>query len=398
MMSVLDLNDRMLHFLHETKALFNRPVKVAVGLSGGVDSSVSAYILKELGFEVVGVHMQCWDYNLPGCKGNDDRRDAIKIASQLGISFKDLDFEKEYKEKVLGYFFDELKAGRTPNPDIMCNKEIKFGLFLNWAIKEGFDYIATGHYARIKRSVDDLKKAMVRTKTGFIYDLLSGIDESKDQSYFLYRLGQKELSHSLFPLGEFLKADVRKLATDVGLVTSNKPDSVGICFIGDIDPKKFIKEHVEVRPGPVKNLAGEVIGEHEGVELYTIGQRHGFTLTKYTGLPVYVVKKEASTNTLYVGFAKDTEVKEFVVEDLSFVGGVGDSTQGLLLNNYQKKLKVRIRNLGEMFPCRVFSEPPSNSEVTSLKVVLDDCIFGVAAGQSAVFYLEGVVVCGGLIH
>ena len=208
-------------------------LKIAVGLSGGVDSSVAAYLLKKRGHDVVGVHMQCWDQRGDGCAADEDRADAAEVAGILGIKFEVLNFVDTYKNKVIKYFYSEYEKGRTPNPDVMCNKEIKFGLFLDWAVKAGFDYVATGHYAGILNTTGDV---------GGIYKLLKGVDSSKDQSYFLYLLGQEQLSKTLFPVGDKTKKDVRSIAKEAGLPTHSKPDSVGICFIGDIDVKEFLKQ------------------------------------------------------------------------------------------------------------------------------------------------------------
>ncbi len=371
-------------YLQQIKESFGRPVKVAVGLSGGVDSSVAAKVLMDEGFDVTGVHMQCWDYNLPGCKGNEDRRDAIKIASTLGIPFKDLNFVSEYKDTVLKYFFEEVAAGKTPNPDIMCNKEIKFGLFLKWALNQGFDFVATGHYARI-------------VPTNNEFDLFSGEDQGKDQSYFLYRIGQDALAHSIFPLGDYTKSETREFAKKFNLATAAKPDSVGICFIGDINVSDFIREHVKVEKGPVVNTEGLVIGEHEGVPLYTIGQRHGFRLDKYVGMPVYVVKKDAKTNTLTVGFAKDSEVKEFEVADLSFIR---PAYRHRFEESSALHCFVRIRNLGEKMACTLSFKKQEGTQGAVLNVELEEYTVGVAPGQSAVFYDfddKGKVLGGGVI-
>ncbi len=196
--------------------------RVAVGLSGGVDSSVSAYLLKEQGYDVTGVYMQCWASREDGCSADEDRVDALKVATKLGIPFKYLNFVDEYKKRVIDYFYSEYQAGRTHNPDVMCNKEIKFGMFLDWAMKKGFDYVATGHYAG------------VRSNEG-TFELLKGIDQTKDQSYFLYLLNQNQLSKTIFPLGEMEKSRVREIAEAIELHNSSKPDSVGICFIGEVD-------------------------------------------------------------------------------------------------------------------------------------------------------------------
>jgi len=341
--------------------------KVAVGLSGGVDSAVAAYLLKEQGYDVTGVYIQCWDARADGCTAEEDRADAAKVASHLDIKFKSLDFVKEYKAKVIEYFFDEYKAGRTPNPDVLCNKEIKFGMFLDWALKEGFDYVGTGHYAKIEE------------KDG-IYSLYMGKDITKDQSYFLYLLDQDQLSKALFPLGEMKKAQVRKIAEKIGFHNAEKPDSVGICFIGEVDIRKFLEKRIKPKIGDVVNKKDEVIGEHDGIWFYTIGQRHGFRVNKYHGLPLYVIDKDASENKLVVGYAKDGEKDAFYVENVHW-----------LVEKPKKDLncEVRIRHLGELCPV--------NISISDVRVFLEHPIFGVAPGQSAVFYENGKVLGGGVI-
>jgi tRNA-specific 2-thiouridylase len=266
--------------------------KVAVGLSGGVDSSVAALLLKQQGYNVTGVYLKCYEKDGEGCSSDEDRVSAVEVCSQLKIRFAYQNFTKQYKDKVIEYFFAEYKKGRTPNPDIICNKDIKFGLFLDWAMKEGFDFIATGHYA----GVDQDKQG--------IYRLLKGKDSSKDQSYFLYRLDQAQLSRSVFPLSEITKKQVRDQAKEAGLKTYNRPDSQGICFIGQIDVRKFLQQRIKPHKGKVVSMNGEEIGTHDGVWFYTIGQRHGFEVTKYYGLPLYVVGKNVAQNKLIVGFVK----------------------------------------------------------------------------------------------
>lgn len=354
-----------------TKLINNKLKKVAVGLSGGVDSSVTAYLLKEQGYEVTGVHLMCWDYKADGCSGEEDRADAVKVADHLGIPFKTLDFEKTYREKVISNFYSEYKAGRTPNPDVLCNKEIKFGLFLTWAMEQGFDYIATGHYARISQD-------------NGLYNLLKGIDLTKDQSYFLYLINQKQLSHTLFPIGDMLKEDVRTLAVQIGLHNANKPDSVGICFIGDIDIKEFLKKELPLNSGSVVNVKGEVIGQHDGVAFYTIGQRHGFKINVYQGLPLYVISKNIEKNELVVGFAKEGQVAKFNVKAVSWI----NEDPGERFN-----ADVRIRHLGELYPAEVVKSFNNGSYSVKLEVP----VFGVAPGQSAVFYVGSKTLGGGII-
>jgi len=370
--------------------------KVAVGLSGGVDSSVSAYLLKEQGYDVTGVHLVCWDKDAGGCTPDENRRDAVKVAYKLEIPFKSLNFEKQYKEKVIDYFYNEYRAGRTPNPDVLCNKEIKFGLFLDWAMKEGYDYVATGHYARVSE----------KNGTNF---LLKGVDGGKDQSYFLYLLTQGQLSKTLFPLGEMVKKDVRKLAKKAGLFTYDKPDSVGICFIGEVDIREFLERQIKPKEGKVVNKKGEVIGTHDGVWFYTIGQRHGFKVDRYVGVPLYVIGKNVEKNELVVGFGKDGLRESFEVSDLHWIGDTPSFPLGC---------DVRIRHLGTLHECvakqEVFDASLANTSGSlifqsseaeikkhpphSIRIDLKEPIFGVAPGQSAVFYKGDIVLGGGIIQ
>ena len=344
--------------------------KVAVGISGGVDSSVAAYLLKEQGYEVTGVYMQCWDTKADGCQADRDRSDAVAVASHLGIKFEYLNFVQEYKDRVIDYFYSEYEAGRTPNPDVMCNKEIKFGLFLDWAMENGYGGVATGHYARVRRN------------EGGSYELLKGVDVSKDQSYFLYLLGQDQLAKTLFPVGGMIKKELRVLAEKVGIPTFNKPDSMGICFVGEVDIREFLKKRLPEINGSVVNSEGEVIGKHFGVHFYTIGQRHGFELTKYVGLPLYVIGKNVEKNELIVGFAKEVNKKEFYAANLHWVSKIPASTF---------EADVRIRHLGELHRAKV------TFEGDTARVTLNDHIFAVAPGQSAVFYDGDVVLGGGII-
>ncbi|MDC0449004.1 tRNA 2-thiouridine(34) synthase MnmA [bacterium] len=337
-------------------------MKVAVGLSGGVDSSVAAYLLQKEGYDVTGVYIQCWDVKVDGCAADEDKAYALQSTVKLGTKFEHLNFIKEYKEKVINYFYDEYNGGRTPNPDVLCNKEIKFGLFFDWAMKNGFDYIATGHYARV-------------TKDNKLY---MGADKSKDQSYFLYLLDQETLSKTLFPIGALTKKEVRKLAKKAELPTANRPDSMGICFVGDVDIKEFLKERLGERQGVVRHVNGQVVGSHDGVWFYTIGQRHGFKLDKYFGVPLFVIEKDAEKNEIVVGEKEHAHRSEFCISDVHWVGEVP---------NLPLVCDVRIRNLGELY----------RATLNKNKVVLGKPIFGVAPGQSAVFYKNEEVLGGGVI-
>ena len=344
--------------------------KVALGMSGGVDSSVSAYLLKKEGFDVTGVYMQCWDSKADGCRADEDRSDALKVATSLGIPFKSLDFRNEYNQRVIDYFYKEYESGRTPNPDVMCNKEIKFGLFFKWALENNFDFVATGHYARNEEK--DSK-----------FNLLVGKDVNKDQSYFLYQLNQEILAKTLFPIGDFTKTQIREIAEELNLFTKSKPESMGICFIGEVNIKDFLMKRLPIKQGEVVDLNGEVIGEHEGIWFYTIGQRHGFKLSKYFGIPLYVVGKNVEKNQIIVGFIKDTSKSEFYATDLNFISDLPEE---------EKEYSFRIRHLGEFYKGKI-----EFITKEKLKISLSTDAFGVAEGQSAVIYDGDVVLGGGII-
>ena len=348
----------------------SRP-RVALGVSGGVDSSLAAHLLVKAGYDVTGVYLECW--RAPGCRTEEDRKDALAVALQLGIPFQVLDFKQAYKDTVVEYFFDEYARGRTPNPDVMCNKEVKFGLFYDWAMKQGFDAVATGHYAQILQ------------RTGKAPALMTSVDERKDQTYFLYRLRDDQLPHILFPVGHLTKKEVRAEAKKRKIPVAGKKDSVGICFIGDINVHSFLKERLGENPGDVVDTSGNVIGRHKGLWFYTIGQRHGFTIRATTKIrkkdgstvnkhnipPFYVVRKVPAANQLVVGFGAETRQRTFTVNDVQWIDDIP-------LN--EKKLLVRIRHTGELHPAELQSTP------RGMEVVLAQPITGIAEGQSAVFY------------
>ncbi len=364
---------------------------MVVGLSGGVDSSVAAAILLEQEYEVEAVYLEC--YNEPGCRTDQDKKDALRVAVQLGIRFQTLDFRREYRDRVIEYFYREYEAGRTPNPDIVCNREIKFGIFYDWAMNHGYDYVATGHYARImKLQGSVLCKEIRGTKDGSLY-LLRAKDESKDQSYFLWQIPRNHLKHILFPLGNMLKSEVRTKANELELHTASKPDSMGICFIGEVDVNELLKKRLGEKEGVVV-MEGEVVGKHRGLWFYTIGSRWEMSInspisnsqilklgiTTNNMPPLYVIGKDTVKNQLIVGGREEGMTSHFEINSQII------NSQILKL---RKKLWVRIRNLGELI------------EVESVKdgqVILKEKIFGVASGQSSVFYDQnGVLVTGAII-
>lgn len=340
-----------------------RSRRVFVGLSGGVDSAVSAALLKKEGYDVTGVFIKAWTPPGHKCSWKEDRRSAMRVAAVLDIPFITLDLEKEYKKEVVDYMIREYRAGRTPNPDVMCNKEIKFGHFLKWALKRGADFVATGHYARNELMSTD-------------YELWEGTDKNKDQSYFLWTLTQNQLKHILFPIGHLQKAEVRKLAKKFGLPQAEKKDSQGVCFLGQIDMKEFLKEFVGTKEGKVLNEKGEVIGKHEGAILYTTGERHGFAVTNKNDKnePLYVIAKDIKKNTITVaskphphspspkGRGLEGEAK---LININFISKIPD-----------KNLLCRIRYRGEKIPCKIEKN----------KVTLNKPCADIASGQSLVLY------------
>ena len=359
----------------------NQSIKVVVGMSGGVDSSVSAYLLKSQGYDVQGVFMKNWeeDDNEEYCAAAEDLADAQAVADKLDVPLTSINFAAEYWDNVFEYFLDEYKAGRTPNPDIMCNKEIKFKAFLEYAAEDlGADYIATGHY--VQRTFKDGKWAMLR-----------GADDNKDQSYFLYTLAHEHIAKTLFPIGSIAKPEVRKIAQEQGLITHDKKDSTGICFIGERKFKDFLSQYLPAQPGKIVTAEGEDIGTHQGLMYHTLGQRKGLLIggTKEHGdEPWYVVDKDVKKNELVVGQGADHPrlySNGLIANQLHWVNRevLGTTT----------KMAVKTRYRQTDIACTV--EPIDSDTV---RVLFDEPQKAVTPGQSAVFYLGDTCLGGGIIQ
>jgi len=337
---------------------------VVVGLSGGVDSSVAAALLKQDGYEVTGVYMKNWTQDVAGvaCPWQEELRDARAVAARLDIPFRVYDFEAEYRGRVVEYLVREYQAGRTPNPDIMCNQEVKFKLFLEAALRDGAELVATGHYAQVRDG-----------------RLWRSADSVKDQTYFLYRVRREALERTLFPIGAYTKPQVRRLAARFGLPTAAKKDSQGLCFVGPVGMKAFLRHYIAPAPGPIV-LAGRVIGQHDGAVFYTIGQRQGLGVGG--GRPLYVTGKDMATNTVYVtDDANDPQLssKRLQLTDVCWIDAVPEAGR-----HYQ----VRVRHRGELIDCRFEHDG---------YVQLARPAKALAAGQSAVLYDGDKVLGGGVI-
>ena len=387
--------------------------RVVVGLSGGVDSSVAAYLLMEQGYEVIGMFMKNWHDDSvtlsDECPWLDDSNDAMIVAQHLGIPFQAIDLSKEYKERIVDYMFAEYQRGRTPNPDVLCNREIKFDTFLNAALRIGADFVATGHYAR---------KGVIEKEGGKIYQLLSGRDPNKDQSYFLCQLTQAQLSKSLFPIGNLLKPEVREIARKLDLVTADKKDSQGLCFVGKVHLPDFLQQRLETKRGRIieiptdsaifkngfdltdlKNISagydlspelGEVVGEHKGAHYYTIGQRKGLNLGGYEK-PLFIIGTDTKENIIYTGMGEDhpglyrkglfipENDAHWIREDLKLK--VGES------KNYMSRVRYR-QNL---VPCLL------HQRLEGLYILFETAQKSITPGQFAAWYDGEELIGSGVI-
>ena len=369
--------------------------RVVVGLSGGVDSAVSAWLLKQQGHEVIGIFMKNWedDDDSEFCSSRQDFLDAASVADVIGIEIEHVNFAADYKDRVFAEFLREYQAGRTPNPDVLCNAEIKFKAFLDHAMRLGAEKIATGHYARVRSVLDTAYADDQR------FELLKGLDPLKDQSYFLHRLNQAQLSKTLFPVGELPKTEVRRIAAEINLPNAKKKDSTGICFIGERPFREFLNRYLANQPGLIKDDRGRKLGEHVGLSFYTLGQRKGIGIggVKEKGAPRgggehdpwFVARKDLDTNTLYVVQGHDhpwLQSHQLTANDLSWVAGHGPAVGAPDVG-----AKSRYRQADA--PCQVVAS--SASEVT---LQFPQAQWAVTPGQSAVLYQGDVCLGGGVIH
>ncbi len=375
-------NDYLLRNSENNYQVVEPPSKVVIGMSGGVDSSVAAWLLKQQGYDVIGLFMKNWedDDDSEYCSTRQDWIDVVSVADLIGIDVEAVNFATEYKDRVFSDFLREYSAGRTPNPDVLCNAEIKFKAFLDHAMRLGADAIATGHYARVR-------------KNGEQVELLKATDLTKDQSYFLHRLNQQQLSRVMFPLGSLNKTVVREIAEKIGLPNAKKKDSTGICFIGERPFREFLSKYLPSQPGPMKTPEGKTIGEHIGLAFYTLGQRKGIGLggsQDGSGDPWFVARKDLASNTLVVVQGHQHPLlysKSLKAQDMNWVSGKAPNSSVI----YGAKTRYR----QEDAPCRLNLNLETTGEQFSLD--FNENQWAVTPGQSAVVYLNEVCLGGGII-
>ena len=352
-----------------------KDTRVVIGMSGGVDSSVAALLLKEQGYDVIGIFMKNWDDTDENgvCTATEDYNDVIRVCNQIGIPYYAVNFEKQYWDKVFTYFLEEYQAGRTPNPDVMCNKEIKFKAFLEHAVKLGADYVATGHYAQVVYQDGE-------------YNMLRGRDENKDQTYFLNQLTQHQLSKVLFPIGSLEKSRVREIAKEANLATATKKDSTGICFIGERNFKEFLSQYLPAKPGNMETFDGEIKGKHDGLMYYTIGQRHGLGIGG-SGEPWFAIGKDLKRNVLYVGqgFHHEKLYSDSIIADK--ISWVSDQPKP---DVFECTAKFRYRQEDHKVTVRLLSNRQA-------EVRFHEPIRAITPGQAAVFYHGEECLGGGTI-
>lgn len=388
--------------------------RVVVGLSGGVDSSVAAYLLKEQGYDVIGMFMKNWHDDSVTisneCPWLDDSNDAMIVAQHLGIPFQAIDLSKEYKERIVDYMFAEYKAGRTPNPDVLCNREIKFDIFLKAAVKLGADFVATGHYVR---------KGEIEVAGKKVFQLLAGKDPNKDQSYFLCQLTQEQLSKALFPVGELLKPEVREIAKKAGLATAEKKDSQGLCFIGKVHLPEFLQQRLQIKKGkvveipassaafqngwaaddlehasapyPLEPSLGHVVGDHNGAHYYTIGQRRGLNIGGFEK-PLFVIGTDTEKNIIYTGMGEEHPglYRKGLFISLADEHWVRDDLK--MTSGQSKKFMARIRYRQTLEPCTL------HQKENGLYIIFDAPQRGITPGQFAAWYEGDELIGSGVIE
>lgn len=359
----------------------NSHIRVVVGMSGGVDSSVTALLLKQAGYDVIGIFMKNWDDTDENgvCTATEDYKDVAAVAEQIGIPYYSVNFEKEYWDRVFEYFLREYRLGRTPNPDVMCNKEVKFQAFLDYAMNLGADYVAMGHYARVEK--DD---------HGVVH-LLRGVDTNKDQTYFLSQLNQHQLEKAMFPIGHLEKPEVRKIAEEAGLATAKKKDSTGVCFIGERNFNEFLSHYLPAKPGKMMTLDGEVKGDHAGLMYYTIGQRQGLGIGGggKSNEPWFVIGKDLKTNTLYVGQGFH---HENLYSDALTATDIQFNTDEERPLEFDCTAKFRYRQQDTEVHVSLDPEDPTKATVTFAEPVR-----AITPGQAVVFYDGDRCLGGGII-